>query len=142
MAPGLRVAVAAALALLAGCAPRPYYGWGNYNEVLYAHYRAPQDREAFVAGLAATIRSVEEQGLRMPPGLYAEYGYALFEEGRGAEAVAYFEKEKALWPESRLFMDKMIRNAGQRRPAAPTTGPAGALEQPPTGPVSPPERQP
>jgi hypothetical protein len=125
-------ALALALALLAGgCAPGSYYAWGSYNEVLYAHYRAPQAREAWIAGLETTIRAAEQEGLRMPPGIYAEYGYALFEEGRTAEAIAYFEKEKALWPEARFFMDKMIRNAGQRgpQPAPAAQGPAGALEK-------------
>jgi hypothetical protein len=125
---GAAIGIVAALALAAGCAPRPYYGWGRYPEVLYAHYRAPQDREAFVAGLAATIQACEQEGLRPPPGLYAEYGYALLEEGRGEEAVAWFEKEKKQWPEAALFMDKMIRNARQRPPAPQATGPAGALD--------------
>jgi len=127
------VALAMGLALsAAGCAPRAHYAWGSYHEVLYAHYQAPQDREAFVAGLAATIQAAEQAGLLVPPGIYAEYGYALFEEGRTQEAVGWFEKEKARWPESRLFMEKMIRNAGQRGPApTPTTGPAGALEPTP-----------
>jgi hypothetical protein len=130
---GSTAALVLGLALAAaGCAPRAHYGWGSYHQVLYAHYRAPQEREAFVAGLWATIQAAEQEGLRVPPGLYAEYGYALFEEGRTQEAVAWFEKEKAAWPEARLFMDKMIRNAGQRGPApAPTTGPAGALEKKP-----------
>jgi hypothetical protein len=129
-----RAALGLALALsAAACAPRPYYAWNGYDQALYAHYQAPQDREAWVAGLEATIRAAEQAGLRVPPGIYAEYGYALFEEGRAAEAIPWFEKEKARWPESRLFMDKMIRNAGQRsaRPPPPTTGPAGALEKTP-----------
>lgn len=108
-----------------------YYHWGSYNETLYAHYHAPQDREAWIAGLKTTILEAEERGARMPPGLYAEYGYALFEEGDTAQAIAYFRKEQALWPESRFLMEKMVRNAEQRgnRPRAPTTGPAGALER-------------
>jgi hypothetical protein len=120
------------LALSAGaCAPTSYYAWGSYNETLYAHYHAPQDREAWIAGLKTCILEAEERGARMPPGLYAEYGYALFEEGDTAQAIAYFRKEQALWPESRFLMEKMVRNAEQRgsRPRAPATGPAGALER-------------
>lgn len=126
-------ALAMGLALsAAACATGSHYAWGGYDQALHAHYRAPQDREAWVARLEAIIRTAEAEGLRVPPGIYAEYGYALFEEGRAAEAIPWFEKEKARWPESRLLMDKLIRNAGQRgAPPAPTTGPAGALERTP-----------
>ncbi len=49
-------------------------------------------------------------GGRVPPGLYAEYGYALYEAGQANEALIYFGKEKEKWPESAVIMDKMIRN--------------------------------
>ena len=126
------VAALAALAC-AGCqAPTALYHWNGYDEALYAHYRKPQDREAFVAGLRTTIDGARAQGLRVPPGIYAEYGYALYEEGKAQEAIPWFELEARDWPESRLLMQKMIRNAGLRvapPPGAPApAGPAGALE--------------
>jgi len=121
--------LAAATAACSG--PSSYYYWGSYNETLYAHYHAPQEREAWIAGLKATILEAEQRDARMPPGIYAEYGYALFEEGDTQNAIAYFKKEQALWPESRFLMEKMIRNAEQRgrQPKPPTVGPAGALEK-------------
>ena len=127
----LLAALLVALSSGACVGPQPYYAWGSYNETLYAHYHAPQQREAWIEGLKTTILEAEQEGKRMPPGIYAEYGYALFEEGATELAVAYFQKEQALWPESRLFMEKMIRNAQLRgrSPQPPTTGPAGALER-------------
>jgi hypothetical protein len=127
-----RVAAALALALSAvACVPSSYYHWGDYNELLYAHYRAPQEREAWVEGLKTTILAAEQRDAKVPPGLFAEYGYALLEEGRTGQAVVYFQKEQALWPESRYLMEKMVRNAEQRgrQPQAPAQGPAGALEK-------------
>jgi len=120
-----------AFALAACAGPSSYYHWGSYNETLYAHYHAPQQREAWIEGLKTTILEAEQQNARMPPGIYAEYGYALFEEGDAQNAVVYFKKERDLWPESRFFMEKMIRNAEQRgsQPRPPTLGPAGALER-------------
>jgi hypothetical protein len=111
--------------------PTSFYHWGTYNETLYAHYRAPQEREAWVEGLKTTILEAEQRGEKVPPGLYAEYGYALFEEGNTTQAIANYQKEAALWPEARFFMEKMVRNAEQRgrQPTTPTTGPAGALEK-------------
>ena len=35
----------------------------------------------------------------------------LYETGNISEAIINFEKEKAKWPESKILMEKMIRNA-------------------------------
>ncbi len=108
------------------------YHWGAYDSALYGHYRKPAEREAWVEALKTAILEAEREGRRVPPGLYAEYGYALLEEGKSKEAVTYFEKEKEKWPESTLLMQKMIRNAGQRpHPArgAPRPGRTGGGEE-------------
>lgn len=117
-------------AAASGCASQTMYHWGNYDSALYGHYKNPADREAWVTSLKTTVLEAEQEGRRVPPGLYAEYGYALLEEGSSRDAIAYFEKEKAKWPESAVLMDKMIRNAGRRpvKPAA-ATGPATQLEK-------------
>jgi hypothetical protein len=127
-----RLVVAVALAAVAaGCAPGTRYHWGQYDTALYQHYRNPQDHEAWVEALRTTILEAEQLGLKVPPGVCAEYGYALFEEGQAAQAVPWFQREKETWPESTVLMDKMIRNAQRRgtQPPPPTQGPAGALEK-------------
>jgi hypothetical protein len=126
----------AAFAGSAGCAaPQTMYHWGEYDRRVYAYHRDPKDREAWVEGLMTIILESEAQGQRTPPGIYAEYGYALQEEGRNQEAVAYYQREKAQWPEAGVLMDKMIRNASRAGSPATSpsavpepTGPAGALE--------------
>lgn len=137
---GRRVDLPIAVALLAmgtqACATRQtHYEWGNYDDALYASYKNPQDRQAFIASLKTIILESERSRGKAPPGIYAEYGYALYEEGSAAEAVVYFEKERDAWPESRAFMEKMISNA-RRQPARsapastpPPRGPATALEK-------------
>lgn len=93
-----------------GCASRTLYHWGGYDNYLYSYYKNPAEREQFVEEVVVIIHDAEKSG-RIPPGLYAEYGYLLYESGNYPEAVIYFKKEQDLWPESRFFMDKMIRNA-------------------------------
>src|SRR5512139_2430901 len=127
----LAAAALAALACAACGGPKTLYHWNGYDETLYRHYRNPQDREAYVASLWTTIQTAQERGLRVPPGVYAEYGYALFEEGRTEESIPWFELEARDWPESRVLMQKMVRNARLRGPppAGPApVGPAGTLE--------------
>lgn len=111
-APKLAVALLALSA--AACAPTTMYHWRGYDAALYAHYRNPTDRGPWLEALQTAILEAETQGLQVPPGLYAEYGYALLEDGKAQEAVGYFKKEKEKWPESAVLMEKMIRNAGQR----------------------------
>jgi hypothetical protein len=137
--------LATAVALAAsGCAQKSaLYHWGTYDESLYRHYKNPQEREAWVESLKTAILEAEQDGRRVAPGLYAEYGYALYEEGKPKDSIVYFEKEKTKWPESRPLMEKMIHNAERRAglaspaaakaaaktPASSTRGPAGALEK-------------
>jgi hypothetical protein len=120
-----RNALAAALvaaALGGGCAAAPkMYHWGSYDADLYAHYRAPQEGEAWAAGLQQVVAEAEQEGRKVPPGLLAEYGYALYEQGAYAEAIAQFSRERELWPESKVLMDKMIALAGRRAAQAPAT---------------------
>jgi hypothetical protein len=131
-----RIALAFGVAGLAvasaGCRPPAMYHWGGYDTALYRHYRNPQDRVAYVEALQTVIAEADQRGLRVPPGVCAEYGYALYEEGRPREAVAWFQRERDEWPESRLLMEKMIRNAQQRAgaPAGPAVAPAAASSAP------------
>jgi len=134
----LHFAIAAAVLAtgMQGCAKKQtHYHWGSYDEDLYASYKNPQAHQAFVASLKTIILDSERLGVKVPPGIYAEYGYALYEEGSTADAILYFKKERDLWPESRGFMEKMITNA-QRLPAKPAPldvpppkGPATSLEK-------------
>lgn len=129
----LLLAAAALAAGLAGCATTPSarFFWGNYDAALLEYGKHPEQREAYIAKLKAIIEAADQNGAPIPPGLCAEYGYALFEEGQGPEAARWFGRERDLYPESKVLMDKMIRNAGQRAATKPpgqpaTTGPAGA----------------
>lgn len=126
-----RAALLALSPALVACVAPTHYAWSGYDDVLYTHYKNPQDRQAFVAQLKEVVLRSAQEGRRVPPGIYAEYGYALYEEGQLQEAVVYFKKEHDLWPESRFLMEKMIRNVERRAGTAPPTpaqGPAGALE--------------
>lgn len=101
----------AVLLTVSGCAGNRMYAWGNYDETLYAHYKNPQDHEKHLEKLKALVTEAETTGGgKVPPGLYAEYGMALYEAGQTDEAVKYFGKEKEKWPESAVIMDKMVRN--------------------------------
>jgi hypothetical protein len=59
------------------------------------------------------LKIVEESksgGKSIPPGIYADYGYGLYQTKNYEEAIKYFEKEKSAWPEAVPLMDRMIDN--------------------------------
>ncbi len=99
----------ALLFLASGCATTRY-DWNDYNTLLYQHYRNPTESEAFAEKMQKAVLNAE-QAQRVPPGLFAEYGFLLYEKGSHQTAIEYFQKEKQLWPESHALMDKMIGNA-------------------------------
>jgi hypothetical protein len=122
--------LAAFAAAAAGCAPKTAYLWGDYDSVLYAHYANPQDNERYLERLGQIVQKAEIEKDKVPPGLYAEYGYALFEAGRLDEAITYYGKEREQWEESRVFMDKMIRNTRRLKENRPGPAPGGNLPPP------------
>lgn len=60
----------------------------------------------------------------MPPGIYAEYGYLQLQQGRNESAVYLFKQEESHWPESTVFMERMVKVAST--PVAGTPSPGAA----------------
>ena len=99
----------AAILLVSGCAPKAMYEWGGYEKGLYKYYKNPDALEKYVEILEELVAKGQRDD-RVPPGLYAEYGYALNLMDHRSEAVSYFELEKKAWPESTHLMDIMIKS--------------------------------
>ena len=95
---------------VAGCAPKTQYTWGDYGPSLYSLYSGDSTLNATAIKLQTIIEKGEVTGT-VPPGIYAEYGYLLLSSGKSGEAISFFEKEKLHFPESTVFMDRMIATA-------------------------------
>jgi hypothetical protein len=102
---------------MTGCAPKTRYTWNGYDEKLYQHYKNPTEYEQFIENLQNVIDEGTGSGT-VPPGIYAEYGFAMYEKGNMPEAARYFKMESDKWPESRFFMNKMIQNTEKRQKQA------------------------
>jgi hypothetical protein len=99
-------------AIAAGCATNTEkYHWGEYDSSLYAYYRDPSKVAELSAALEAVVKDAEQTKSVVPPGVYAEYGYLLLQQNRSKEAIGLFEQEKSSWPESTVFMNRMIQVA-------------------------------
>lgn len=108
---------------LSGCAAQNrMYNWGRYDPAMYAYYKTPAKLDEFEGALREImVPPSGGQQKPVPPGIYAEYGYLLLQQGKASDAVEYFRQEVAHWPESNVLMQRMIAVAG-----APSSKPPGA----------------
>jgi len=108
--------IAAWVVALPGCATtNDKYDWGKYDASLYSYYKDPTKAGELSSSLAAVINN--SKGGKVPPGIYAEYGYLQLQQGKNQDAVASFKQEAEHWPESKAFMEQMIKVA-----SAPSAG--------------------
>lgn len=112
------IGIAASLLLLGGCATQhQHYDWGNYESSLYVYYKNPASAARLVQALQGLIATSNQTGRPVAPGIYAEYGYLLLQEGKSQDAIAAFRQEESHWPESKVFMDQMVKAAQSAGPA-------------------------
>lgn len=105
------ILVLAATAMLAGCARKPLlYEWGSYEDQVYAMYAAagkvPVEKQ--LQDLESEYQEARADDKAVPPGYHAQMGYLYFQTGKTDQALQSFETEKALFPESTVYMDRLI----------------------------------
>lgn len=135
----MKKALVAIAFFVAGCAgEKPLYDWGDYSSTLLAKYKGNLSTSDYSERLRSNISRLEAKNAKVPPGLYAEYGFALLEAGNEKAALRQFAKERSSYPESVAFIDKIVGRlqAQKAQPAEPITP---STEQPPNVPENVPE---
>ena len=104
------VPVLLALGALTGCAPRPLYHWGHYEDLVYQMYTAPGKAEPAVQveKLSRDIGEAQTKGESVPPGVHLHLGYMYFLQGNATAACRELETEKQLFRESTVFVDRLL----------------------------------
>ena len=106
-----RLSFIASVVMLTACANQQgLYQWGSYEDQVYAMYSSPgkSSPDEQIAKLEADGEKARAHSRTPPPGHYAHLGYLYFQTGKLDQAVASFETEKVLFPESRPYMDRLI----------------------------------
>jgi len=105
---------AACTLALAGCVTRPatQYSWGNYEEVIYASYVSHGDvpAEKQIEVMEKDYQAARAANKRLPPGWHAQLAYLYYETGDLEQARQELRTEKAEFPESAVFMDRLLAN--------------------------------
>jgi hypothetical protein len=100
--------------LLCGCVSRPttLYSWGSYEEGIYASYAARNDFpvEKQISQLEADYQRARADNKPVPPGWHAHLGYLYYQAGKPDQARQEFLSEKSAYPESAVFMDRLLVN--------------------------------
>ena len=102
----------ASIFLLAGCTSPSLYTWGQYEKLIYTSYSEPGkvSPEMQVEKLEQDYQKARSKNKRMPPGWHAHLGNLYFQLGKLDQARQEFETEKAEFPESAVFMDRLLVN--------------------------------
>lgn len=98
--------------ILSSCTvQKPLYTWDKY-EVSSYNYLKNSDEKSTEALIETYRKIIDNQlGSRgvVPPGVYADYGYLLFQNNRTDEGRAMLMKEIQLYPESKTFIDRILK---------------------------------
>jgi hypothetical protein len=109
-----QLAFMAGTLVLAGCAAAPptQYAWGSYEDVVYASYLARNDvpAEQQIESLEKDYQVARAANKRLPPGWHAHLGYLYYETGKVQQARQELLTEKAEFPESTVFVDRLLAN--------------------------------
>lgn len=103
--------IAGGALLLGSCAPKTLYNWGDYQDASYRYVKNGTDENAADLTKAYQYMVDKPTGTRgvVAPGIYADYGYMLFKQGKIEEALKFMKMEIGLYPESTVFVGRIIK---------------------------------
>lgn len=92
-----------------GCQTDHYY-WGHYENLVYVSYAKPGQvtPEMQAEVMQRDLQKADSENKPLPPGFHAHLGYEYYLLGRKDLALIQFQKEKTEFPESAVFVDRML----------------------------------
>jgi hypothetical protein len=104
------------VALVTGCRSPDVYYWGHYENLVYISYTKPDKAtpELQARAMEEDVQKAAAAGKPLPPGFHAHLGDVYYQMGKYDLAVLEFQKEKELFPESAVFMDRLIASASKK----------------------------
>ena len=113
------IAVIVFCLMFAGCSSVSSggYYWGKYSYTYHDLLKEPSSntRAAHEETLRDIIEKSKEKDLRVPPGVHAELAYLLLLRDANEEALAHFEIERKLYPESQRFLERLLSTKSNKR---------------------------
>jgi len=122
-------AIAALVAILGlcGCVAQPptLYGWGSYEDIVYAASVKPGSiaPEAQIQQMERDRELIRNAHQRFPPGWHGHLAYLYSQVGQAGLARDELVAEKSAFPEATVFCDTLLANLGARAERAPEQKP-------------------
>ncbi len=91
--------------------PYKQYAWHKFelNYYEYTKFKTDESKLKYEEALIQILKKPNKGKTKsVPPGVYAEVGMITVRKGHPDVAVSYFKKEKELYPESSVLMDRLI----------------------------------
>jgi hypothetical protein len=84
------------------------YDYKEYTPkgIAYIENSSDQNYEEYIKEIKKII---DNKDSKVPPGIYAEYAYAIYLKKKTKLAKEYFDKEKETYPESSIFIDHILK---------------------------------
>lgn len=92
------------------CQSDERFYWGDYEKIILEFNQNSSNMPAIQKSMRNLVGKAQRRK-KVPPGIYAEYGYILMEVNQFKRAAYYFQQEKKLWPDSKKLMDISIKRA-------------------------------
>lgn len=115
-----KLTIAVFLCLFSVSCTKPIFYWGNYSQTLYKMKKNidEKSRNEHKDELLKIMKKSKKKKINVPPGVYCEYGYLMYQEDNFDEALKYYELEKETYPESKTFVDRLIALMSGKKPGS------------------------
>ena len=91
-------------------APKGLYTWNKYEKASYNYLKKADEKsaETIIVEYNNVINKQKEKRKTTPPGMLADYGFLLIQQGQMEEGKLNLKREMALYPESKIFIDRIL----------------------------------
>lgn len=93
------------------CFKKELYFWDKYDVSSYLYLKNIDEKSTqdLITTYEAIISRQNEIRKVVPPGIYADYGFILLQTGKTEKGNLMLQKEINLYPESKIFIDRIIK---------------------------------
>ncbi|MFM2008619.1 MAG: hypothetical protein RIR02_569, partial [Pseudomonadota bacterium] len=86
------------------------YQWGSYENMVYESYHeaGKHSSQSQIIEMEKDLEKARAANKSLPPGHYAHLGYLYFQSGQLDKALTALQTEKTIFPESTIYMDRLI----------------------------------
>ncbi len=91
--------------------PKYLYSWEKYGQASYNYLKKADEKsiEQIIVEYKKIINKQKGTRKVAPPGIHADYGFILIQQGKVKEGKENLMKEIALYPESKIFIDRILK---------------------------------